>query len=65
VVYTEAFGAAAYIGRARVVPLRNMGAVIVAFMDPEEVLQLVDNPAVGELAKDVKQRLERVRDAIV
>lgn len=39
--------------------------VIVAFMDPEEVLQLVDNPAVGELAKDVKQRLERVRDAIV
>ena len=27
VVYTEALGAAAYIGRARVVPLRNMGAV--------------------------------------
>ncbi|ONU09610.1 O-acetylhomoserine aminocarboxypropyltransferase, partial [Burkholderia cenocepacia] len=26
VVYTEAFGPAAYIGRARVVPLRNMGA---------------------------------------
>jgi O-acetylhomoserine (thiol)-lyase len=26
VVYTEALGAAAYIGRARVVPLRNMGA---------------------------------------
>lgn len=28
VVYTEAFGPAAYIGRARVVPLRNMGAAI-------------------------------------
>ncbi|HMM73577.1 MAG TPA: aminotransferase class I/II-fold pyridoxal phosphate-dependent enzyme, partial [Rhodocyclaceae bacterium] len=28
VVYTEALGEAAYIGRARVVPLRNMGAAI-------------------------------------
>ncbi|PVZ68316.1 bifunctional O-acetylhomoserine aminocarboxypropyltransferase/cysteine synthase [Pelagibaculum spongiae] len=28
VVYTEAFGPAAYIGRCRVVPLRNMGAAI-------------------------------------
>jgi len=28
VVYTQALGAAAYIGRARVVPLRNMGAAI-------------------------------------
>ena len=28
VVYTEALGAAAYIARARVVPLRNMGAAI-------------------------------------
>ena len=31
VVYTEAFGPAAYIGRARVVPLRNMGAAISPF----------------------------------
>jgi O-acetylhomoserine (thiol)-lyase len=30
VVYTEALGEAAYIGRARVVPLRNMGAAISA-----------------------------------
>ncbi len=30
VVYTEALGAAAYIGRARVVPLRNMGAALSA-----------------------------------
>ena len=31
VVYTQALGEAAYIGRARVVPLRNMGAAISAF----------------------------------
>lgn len=31
VVYTEAFGAAAYIGRSRVVPLRNTGAAISPF----------------------------------
>ncbi|NVO06035.1 MAG: aminotransferase class I/II-fold pyridoxal phosphate-dependent enzyme [Rhodoferax sp.] len=31
VVYTEAFGPAAYIGRARVVPLRNLGAAISPF----------------------------------
>jgi O-acetylhomoserine (thiol)-lyase len=31
VVYTEALGPAAYIGRARVVPLRNTGAAISPF----------------------------------
>lgn len=31
VVYTEAMGAAAYIARARVVPLRNMGAALSPF----------------------------------
>jgi len=31
VVYTEALGAAAYIGRARVVPLRNMGSALSPF----------------------------------
>lgn len=31
VIYTEAFGAAAFIGRARVVPLRNMGAALSPF----------------------------------
>jgi O-acetylhomoserine (thiol)-lyase len=31
VVYTQALGPAAYIGRARVVPLRNMGAAISPF----------------------------------
>ena len=40
------------------------GAITVAFMDPVAVLQLVEQPAVVELARDVRQRLERVRDAI-
>jgi O-acetylhomoserine (thiol)-lyase len=31
VIYTEALGKAAYIGRVRVVPLRNMGAAISPF----------------------------------
>lgn len=31
IVYTEAFGPAAYIGRCRVVPLRNMGAALSPF----------------------------------
>jgi O-acetylhomoserine (thiol)-lyase len=31
VIYTEAFGPAAFIGRARTVPLRNMGAAISPF----------------------------------
>jgi uncharacterized protein (DUF302 family) len=39
-------------------------SVTVAFMDPEAVLQLVDKPAVNELAKEVRVRLERVRDAL-
>ena len=30
-VYTEAFGPAAFIGRCRVVPLRNMGAALSPF----------------------------------
>ncbi|OHX34012.1 O-acetylhomoserine aminocarboxypropyltransferase [Methylomonas sp. LWB] len=41
VVYTEALGAAAYIGRARVVPLRNMGASI-APMNAFLVLQGIE-----------------------
>jgi uncharacterized protein (DUF302 family) len=40
------------------------GAVTVAFMDPVAVLQLVERPEVIELAKEVRQRLERVRAAI-
>jgi uncharacterized protein (DUF302 family) len=40
------------------------GAVTVAFMDPQAVLQLVDNPGVGEIAAQVRGRLEQVRDAL-
>jgi uncharacterized protein (DUF302 family) len=40
------------------------GTTTVAFMDPQSVLQLVDNPGVEGIASEVKQRLERVRDAL-
>ena len=43
-VYTEALGAAAYIGRARVVPLRNMGAAISPF-NAWQILQGVETLA--------------------
>ncbi len=44
VVYTEAFGPAAYIGRARVVPLRNMGAALSA-MAAFQLLQGIETLA--------------------
>ena len=44
VVYTEALGAAAYIGRARVVPLRNMGAALSA-MAAFQILQGIERLA--------------------
>ena len=40
------------------------GSVVVAFMDPVAVLKLVEQPEISDLAMDVRQRLERVRDAI-
>ena len=40
------------------------GGVHVSFMDPEAVMGLVGNPGVEPLARDVKQRLERVLDAL-
>ncbi|MGB5735030.1 MAG: DUF302 domain-containing protein [Thiohalocapsa sp.] len=40
------------------------GTVVVAFMDPEAVLELVDRPEVAEIASEVRQRMERVRDAL-
>ncbi|WP_261529101.1 O-acetylhomoserine aminocarboxypropyltransferase/cysteine synthase family protein [Burkholderia multivorans] len=52
VVYTEAFGPAAYIGRARVVPLRNMGAAISPF-NAFQILQGVETLAL---------RIERISD---
>jgi len=40
------------------------GKVTVAFMDPIAVLRLVDKPGVEELAKEVRAKLERVRDSL-
>jgi uncharacterized protein (DUF302 family) len=40
------------------------GAVTVAFMDPQAVLQLVDNPQVPAIAAEVRSRLARARDAL-
>ena len=36
----------------------------VGFMDPIAVLKLTDNPAITEMAKEVRGRLERVRDKL-
>ncbi|MDS0795801.1 aminotransferase class I/II-fold pyridoxal phosphate-dependent enzyme [Burkholderia pseudomultivorans] len=52
VVYTEAFGPAAYIGRARVVPLRNMGAAISPF-NAFQILQGIETLAL---------RIDRISD---
>ena len=39
-------------------------SITVGFMDPIAVLKLTDNPAVAELAKEVRGKLERVRDRL-
>lgn len=40
------------------------GRITVGFMDPIAVLKLTDNPAITELAKEVRAKLERVRDML-
>lgn len=40
------------------------GAVFVEIMDPNAVLDLVDKPAIVELAREVRQKLERVLQAV-
>lgn len=40
-------------------------SITVGFMDPIAVLKLTDNPAISEVAKEVRSRLERVRDKLV
>jgi len=37
----------------------------VGFMDPIAIMKLTDNPAVTTLAKEVRGKLERVRDKLV
>jgi len=41
------------------------GSITVAFMDPSAVLQLVDNDQVHELAGQVREKLMRVKEALV
>ena len=40
------------------------GRVVVEVMDPEAVMQLVGRPEVGEIASEVRRRLERVVAAL-
>lgn len=40
------------------------GKVTVGFMDPVAVLRLTDNPGIADLAKEVRGRLERVRNKL-
>ena len=40
------------------------GKIIVEIMDPQAVLQLVDRAEVGELAAELRKRLERVLAAV-
>ena len=41
------------------------GRCSIGFLDPDVMVQLVDKPAVREVAADAKARLERARDALV
>ena len=41
------------------------GGLVVGFMDPVAVLQLTYDPEVGRVAHEVRQRLDRVRSALV
>ncbi|MEW8683140.1 MAG: DUF302 domain-containing protein [Candidatus Thiodiazotropha endolucinida] len=47
-----------------VIRQENDGGITVAFMDPVAVLQLVEGEKIADMARDVKSRLERVRDAL-
>jgi uncharacterized protein (DUF302 family) len=40
------------------------GSVIVGFMDPEAVLDLVDNEQVTSIGREIRAKLQRVRDAL-
>lgn len=39
-------------------------SITVGFMDPEAVLRLTDNPAISKLAREVRERLQRVSDRL-
>lgn len=40
------------------------GKITVSFLDPDVMVQLIDNPEILEVAKDAKARLMRVKDSI-
>lgn len=40
------------------------GSVVIGFMDPAAVLGLVQKPELEHLGRDVRDRLQRVRDAL-
>lgn len=40
------------------------GQTMVAAMDPVAALELTDNPEIGEIARDVRARLERVLEGV-
>jgi len=41
------------------------GHIVVGFMDPVTVLQLTRDPEIGRVAHEVRERLERVRSALI
>ena len=41
------------------------GGLVVGFMDPVAVLRMTNDPEVGRVAHEVRQRLDRVRSALV
>jgi uncharacterized protein (DUF302 family) len=47
-----------------VVVREDKGGISVAFMDPAAVLGIVQREELAELGKEVRERLERVRDAL-
>jgi uncharacterized protein (DUF302 family) len=47
-----------------VVRQNRSGTVTVEFMDPTAVLDLVDNPAIREVASEVREKLEKVSRAL-
>ena len=40
------------------------GKITVAFLDPDVMVQLIDNPEILSVAKDARERLVRVRDGL-
>lgn len=40
------------------------GKITVAFMDPDVMVQLINNPEILEVAKEARARLVRVRDSL-